>query len=168
MRRFATAIVLAAGAFTASPLAAQQEERTTTSILESPLSDVNLKKRHIPPVLIDAQAHPYSTAGMTDCARIGAAVKALDAVLGRDVDVPVTTKRNGNHDLAMDAGQDVMNSLIPGRFIIRRISGAEAAQRRAVAAVFAGSVRRGFLKGIGLSKGCKPPAAPLPPVAPHR
>ena len=145
---------------TAAPLAAQEaDQRTTASILESPLSDVNLKKRHIPPVLVEAQAHPYATAGMTDCARIGAAVTALDAVLGRDVDVPVIA-RNGRHDLAMDAGQDVVNSLIPGRFLIRRISGAEAAQRRAVAAIFAGSVRRGFLKGLGLSKGCAPPAAP--------
>ena len=159
MRRFAAFILLAT---VAAPLAAQQEERSTTSILESPLTDVNLKKKHIPPVLVDAQAHPYSTAGMTDCTRIGAAIKALDAVLGRDVDVPVTTKPNGRHDLAMDAGQDVVNSLIPGRFLIRRISGAEAAQRRAVAAVFAGSVRRGFLKGIGESKGCSPPAAPRP------
>jgi hypothetical protein len=157
MRRLATFIVLAA---VAAPLAAQEEQRTTASILESPLSDVNLKKKHIPPVLIAAQAHPYATAGMTDCAKIGAAVKDLDAVLGRDVDVPVTNKRNGKHDLAMDAGQDVVNSLIPGRFLIRRISGAEAAQRKAVAAIFAGSVRRGFLKGIGLSKGCTPPAAP--------
>ncbi len=160
MRRIVLSAVLAAAV--AAPLAAQQEERTTASILESPLSDVNLKKKHIPPVLIAAQAQPYSTAGMTDCGKIGAAVKELDAVLGRDVDVPVTTKPNGRHDLAMDAGQDVVNSLIPGRFIIRRISGAEAAQRKAVAAVFAGSVRRGFLKGWGLSKGCKPPAAPLP------
>ena len=149
-------------AVVATPLVAQEEQRSTTSILESPLSDVNLKKRHIPPVLIEAQAHPYATAGLTDCARIGAAVKDLDAVLGRDVDVPVTDKRNGRHDLAMDAGQDTINSLIPGRFLIRRLSGAEAAQRKAIAAVYAGSVRRGFLKGLGLSKGCTPPAAPRP------
>ena len=60
----------------------------------------------------------------------------------------------------MDAGQDTINSLIPGRFIIRRLSGAYAAQRKAVAAVYAGSVRRGFLKGLGTAKGCAPPAAP--------
>ena len=159
MHRRAAFIVLAA---IAAPLAAQEEQRTTASILESPLSDVNLKKKHIPPVLIEAQAHPYALTGMTDCAKIGAAVSELDAVLGRDVDVPVTDKRNGKHDLAMDAGQDTINSLIPGRFLIRRISGAEAAQRKAVAAVYAGSVRRGFLKGVGLNKGCPPPAAPRP------
>lgn len=159
MRRFAVCLALMS---VTVPLAAQEEERTTASILESPLSDVNLKKKHIPPVLIAAQAHPYALTGMTDCAKIGAAVKELDAVLGRDVDVPVTGKRDGGHDLAMDAGQDTINSLIPGRFLIRRISGAAAAQRRAVAAVYAGSVRRGFLKGIGASKGCSPPAAPRP------
>ena len=159
MRRFTAFILFAAAA---TPLAAQDEQRSTSSILESPLSDVNLKRKHIPPVLIEAQARPYSTAGMTDCTKIGAAVRDLDAVLGRDVDVPVATRSNGRHDFAMDAGQDTINSLIPGRFIIRRISGAEAAQRKAVAAVYAGSVRRGFLKGLGLSKGCTPPAAPHP------
>ena len=144
----------------ACPGRAPEEERTPMSIAESPLSDVNLKKKHIPPLLVEAQAHPYATAGMTDCAAIGSAVKGLDDVLGRDVDVPVTGKPNEKRELAMDAGQDTINSLIPGRFLIRRISGAEAAQRKAVAAVYAGSVRRGFLKGLGAAKGCAPPAAP--------
>ncbi len=156
MRRL---LVLALLVASTTPLAAQ-EERTASSIAESPLSDINLKKKHIPPVLIEAQAHPYALTGLTDCARIGAAVKDLDAVLGRDVDAPAGPKESASRGLAMDAGQDTINSLIPGRFIIRRLSGAYEAQRKAVAAVYAGSVRRGFLKGIGLSKNCKYPAAP--------
>lgn len=146
--------------FAAVAVPAAAEERTAASIAESPLTDVNLKKKHIPPVLIAAQAHPYTLAGLTDCAQIGAAVKDLDAVLGRDVDAPAGPKESASRGLAMDAGQDTINSLIPGRFIIRRLSGAYEAQRKAVAAVYAGSVRRGFLKGIGLSKNCKYPAAP--------
>ncbi len=152
-------ILAAAVVLAATPALA--EERTVTSIAESPLSDVNLKRKHIPPVLIGAQNAPYSTAGLTDCAKIGAAVKALDAVLGRDLDQPSDGKQpSAGHELAMDAGQDTINSLIPGRFIIRRLSGAAAAQRKAVAAVYAGSVRRGFLKGLGEAKGCTYPAAP--------
>ncbi len=143
----------------AAPLAAA-EQRTAASIIESPLTDVNLKKKHIPPLLLAAKDHPYATAGMTGCAKIGAAVRDLDDVLGRDVDVPSIGKPNEGRELAMDAGQDTINSLIPGRFIIRRLSGAYAAQRNAVAAVYAGSVRRGFLKGLGEAKGCTPPAAP--------
>ncbi len=157
MRHIALAALLAAAA---TPVAAQ-EERTPTSIVESPLTDANLKKKHIPPVLIAAQAKPYATAGLTDCAKIGAAVMELDRVLGRDLDLPDTGKKHGEgHELAMDAGQDTINSLIPGRFIIRRLTGAADAQRKAVAAVYAGSVRRGFLKGLGAARGCKPPAAP--------
>jgi hypothetical protein len=135
-------------------------ERTAVSIAESPLTDVNLKKKHIPPLLLAAKDQPYSTAGMTDCAKIAAAVRDLDGVLGRDLDVPVTGKPNEGRELAMDAGQDTINSLIPGRFIIRRLSGAYAAQRKAVAAIYAGSVRRGFLKGLGEAKRCSSPAAP--------
>lgn len=159
MRHLIAFAVLAA---LATPLAAQSDDkRTVTSIAESPLSDVNLKKKHIPPVLQRATVTPYAMAGLTDCAKIGAAVKELDAVLGRDVDAPTTNgKPDERRELAMDAGQDTINSLIPGRFIIRRLSGAYEAQRKAVAAVYAGSVRRGFLKGLGASKGCHPPAAP--------
>ncbi len=144
---------------TAAPLAAA-EERTPASIVESPLTDVNLKKKHIPLLLLEAKDHPYATIGMTDCTKISAAVRDLDGVLGRDFDVPIAGKPNEGRELAMDAGQDTINSLIPGRFIIRRLSGAYAAQRKAVAAVHAGSVRRGFLKGLGEARGCSPPAAP--------
>ena len=161
MRRppFAAVIVLAATAAVA-PLHAE-EDRTVTSIAESPLSDINLKKKHIPQILIAAQIAPYSTAGLGDCARIAAAVTALDTVLGRDLDAPDTSKKHSEgHELAMDAGQDTINSLIPGRFLIRRLTGAYAAQRKAVAAVYAGSVRRGFLKGLGEAQRCTPPAAP--------
>lgn len=147
------------GVLTASPLAAA-EDRTAASIVESPLTDVNLKKKHIPLLLLEAEDHPYTTIGMTDCTKIGAAVRDLDGVLGRDLDVPVAGKPNEGRELAMDAGQDTINSLIPGRFIIRRLSGAYTAQRKAVAAVYAGSVRRGFLKGLGEARGCSPPAAP--------
>ncbi len=157
MRLLFAATLLAA---VAVPVAAE-EERSITSIAESPLSDVNLKRKHIAPVLLGAQNAPYTTAGLTDCGRIAAAVKDLDTVLGRDLDAPSDGKRlSEGHELAMDAGQDTINSLIPGRFIIRRLTGATAAQRRAVAAVYAGSVRRGFLKGLGAAKGCKYPAAP--------
>lgn len=151
--------LLLIAALATAPVAAA-EERTAASIAESPLTDVNLKKKHIPPLLLAAKEHPYATAGMTDCSKIGAAVRDLDGVLGRDLDVPVTGKPNEGRELAMDAGQDTINSLIPGRFIIRRISGVYAAQRKAVAAIYAGSVRRGFLKGLGEAKGCAPPAAP--------
>ncbi len=160
MRHFALASALAA----AVPLAAQTpgEERNVATIAGSPLRDVGIKKTKIPDALLRIVDHPYATDGLTTCTAITDAVVELNLALGRDVDVPSNAKKpNMATELSMDAGQDAINSLIPGRFLIRRLSGATNAQRKVVAAVYAGSIRRGFLKGIGLAKGCKPPAAPL-------
>lgn len=140
----------------ALPPAVRAEERTVTSIAESPLSDVNLQKKHIPPVLIAAQAHPY--APITDCAKIAAAVRDLDAVLGRDLDTPApSAKHNEGQELAMDAGQDTINSLIPGRFIIRRLTGAVDAQRKAVAAVLPGRSAAGSSRDSGPPRAARRP-----------
>ena len=62
----------------------------------------------------------------------------------------------------MAAGQSAVSMFIPGTGLIRQISGAAAAEKHARTAVYAGSIRRGFLKGLGQTKRCAPPAAPLP------
>ena len=59
-------------------------------------------------------------------------------------------------------GSRQANSIIPFRSVIREISGAAAHDRRYNAAVYAGVVRRSFLKGIGQQRGCKYPSAPEP------
>jgi stage V sporulation protein SpoVS len=43
---------------------------------------------------------------------------------------------------------------------VRKLSGAEKNADEVRQAVLAGSVRRGYLKGVGLQLGCQPPAAP--------
>lgn len=148
----------------AIPLAAQttpSDERSVATIAGSPLHDFGIKKTKVSPVLVRAAAHPYATEGLKDCKSIGDAVLELNTALGRDVDAPTSGKKPSEAtELSMDAGQDTINSLIPGRFIIRRISGAADAQRKARAVVYAASIRRGFLKGLGDAKGCKWPAAP--------
>ena len=58
------------------------------------------------------------------------------------------------------AARTAVNTLIPGLGIVRVITGADKQQRRVEAAVYAGSTRRAYLKGIGLARGCKAPAAP--------
>lgn len=154
-------IVAAATPFVVAAQRVPDQERSAATIAGSPLHDIGIKKTKIPPALAKIADRPYATAGITDCTTIAAAVRELDGALGRDVDTPSTTgKPSEATELSMDAGQDTINSLIPGRFLIRRISGATEAQRRAVAAVYAGSIRRGFLKGLGAAKGCTPPAAP--------
>jgi len=51
-----------------------------------------------------------------------------------------------------------VNSFIPFRGILREVSGASEHQRRIRAAIQAGLARRGFLKGVGETHGCKYPA----------
>jgi hypothetical protein len=87
----------------------------------------------------------------------------MDAVLGEDLDVPYEATRDDKRkDTAGKIGGLLVNSIIPFRGVIREISGAAAQERRYNAAVYAGVVRRSFLKGVGLQRGCKYPSAPQP------
>ena len=43
---------------------------------------------------------------------------------------------------------------------MRKLTGAEHHRKQVEAAVKAGSVRRGYLKGVGMHMNCAPPAAP--------
>ena len=106
---------------------------------------------------------PASNRRGANCAQLTASVQALDAVLGPDVDAPPPpSSDNTGTELAMAAGQSAVSMFIPGTGLIRQISGAAAAEKHARTAVYAGSIRRGFLKGLGQTKRCAPPAAPLP------
>ena len=152
----------------ASPLAAQSAKdvakdvgETAGDVVAKPLEDANLKKDEIPAVLLRIKSKPYDTGGVATCAQIGKAIAELDGALGPDVDAP------GNKDddsrlqhLAKVGGDAILGSFIPGQGIIREVSGANAEKRKRLAAIEAGVIRRGYLKGMGLAKGCKPPAAP--------
>src|SRR3546814_21150863 len=62
----------------------------------------------------------------------------------------------------------VAGGIIPFRGLIGEVTGANAERRRYALAVYAGTVRRGFLQGVGLERGCQTPARPLfsPSAAP--
>ena len=47
---------------------------------------------------------------------------------------------------------------MPG--IVRTVSGAQRHDQMIIEAITAGSVRRGYLKGLGEAHGCPPPAQP--------
>jgi hypothetical protein len=53
------------------------------------------------------------------------------------------------------AAQAAISSVIPGMGLVRVLTGAEQRQLRINAAVYAGSIRRGFLKGLSVAKGCR-------------
>jgi len=141
-----------AGKFVGS--AASSAANTTTGL-------VNANPKEVPPILEDAIKHPYKLAGTATCAELTASVNALTAVLGPDVDQPAPKGKSNSTEIAMAAGQGAVTAFIPATGLIKQVSGAAAAQKHAQAAVYAGSVRRGFLKGMGQAKRCAPPAAPL-------
>jgi hypothetical protein len=130
---------------------------TAGDVATTPLSDLNIKKQGIPQVLLDAEAHPYSLAGVNSCPRIAGAVRQLDAILGEDIDVQAA---RGIKPTPGRVAQSVLGSFIPFRGVIRELSGANSQEKKVQAAIYAGSARRAFLKGVGLSRGCRYPARP--------
>ena len=146
----------------AGPAAAQQTDQPRTvestgkAIVESPLRDLNIIKVKVPPLLEGVMAEPYSVAGVTTCPQFKARIAELTEVLGPDVDSKAARAQgNGASEFALGAAQDVAGSFIPGGGLIRRVSGAAKAQKHAQAAVYAGSVRRAYLKATARAKGCK-------------
>ena len=140
------------------------ENMKAEDVVMSPLSDVNLHKKAVPAVLESALANPYDLTGIKSCAGYTTAIESLDAALGDDIDV--ARGKTDDEKMGNSAGtivKSVIGSFIPFRGIIREISGANAQQRAWERALYAGSVRRAFLKGMGQSKGCAYPARPATP-----
>ena len=156
--RFAT--ILPCTLAVASPLLAQtavsEEKVTAGDVVTKPLSDFNIKKDEIPNILVSARQDPYSMTGLKKCPAIATEVSKLDAVLGDDIDV---ARDDGNSTIKMgNIAKSLVGSLIPFGGVIREISGANAQQRKWQEAIYAGSVRRAYLKGMGEQRGCKYPA----------
>ncbi len=134
----------------------------------APLDDLNLKHVDIPDVLKRAFASPYAMDGMTRCEPIAAEVGRLDAALGPDLDEPrpPDTRTRGQKlrqaagDAVVGAVEDETRSVLPFRGWVRKLSGAERRDKRVAAAINAGKIRRGYLKGAGMRMNCAPPAAP--------
>ena len=117
--------------------------------------------KEVPPKLEAIQGAPYSLAGLGKCAAIIREITELDAVLGPDVNEQVDKDRaKKREETAGRVAGSVAGSIIPFRGLIGEVTGANAERRRYAAAVYAGTVRRGFLKGVGLERGCKAPARP--------
>lgn len=131
--------------------------------LSQPLVDLGLKKTEIPEILKAAFAKPYSRTGMTKCAAIRSEIVKLDEALGRDFDDPIPAEGPDIEDKALgQAGRMLSGKIIPFRGIVRELTGSADAKRDLDNAVDAGLTRRGFLKGLGVSKGC---AAAAPEVS---
>lgn len=134
-----------------------QREPNAVDVVATPVTDLNLRKGEIPPILLAAQEDAYTLAGLRRCADLSAEVRRLDAVLGEDID---TAQAQGRKVSPGKVAQSVVGSFIPFRGIIREISGANEQERKLQYAIYAGSSRRAFLKGVGLQRGCPWPARP--------
>lgn len=127
-----------------------------------PLRDLNLEKDEIPPLLVDIAGDPYSSGGLTSCAVIGKAIGDIDVMLGPDIDTPTAERSDleKGADTAGSIAQDMVGGLIPFRGVVRELSGAKERERRVSELIAAAAVRRAFLKGVGLQRGCDAPARP--------
>ena len=165
--RVATLFALSALTLAAPALgqtAVDPENTKPEDVVMSPLSDVNLHKKDVPAVLDAALADPYDLTGIKSCAGYTTAIQSLDAALGDDIDVARDKTRDEKMSNSIGSiAKSVIGSFIPFRGIIREVSGANAQKQAWERALYAGSVRRAFLKGMGQSKGCAYPARPATP-----
>lgn len=130
---------------------------TAENIVEKPLKDLNLMKDKVPPQLLAVMERPYALDGIKTCKDFKATITRLTDVLGPDVDSVEAQQKGGPtaSEKVLGGVESVAGGLIPFNGLIRKVSGAEAAQKRAQAAVFAGSLRRAYLKGTARGRGCK-------------
>lgn len=161
--------LFAVGVLVAAPLPAAAQvmpEPDVKEVAKTPLRDLNIDGRDIPPVLLAAMQNPYDAAALTSCNAIIADIAALDMVLGADYDI---AEDDGNDRLSEGRiGQSVVGSFIPFRGILREVTGTASNDRTLRAAYTAGMARRAFLKGLGMGRGCKYPARPKPAAKPDK
>ena len=151
------------------PVASEQRQKQVTEAVQTPLADLNVVRAEIPAILKAAQEAPYALPPDRSCGGLANEVRSLEAALGADLDTPVTAANPSLIDRGSEAAGDAAvravrgaaEGVIPYRGWVRRLSGAERYARQVSAAIAAGSIRRGFLKGLGDAAGCAAPAAPL-------
>lgn len=153
---FAASLILLAFASPAAAQSGMQQDSVGEDAVDAvtqPLSDLNLRGKDIPQILLTAQEQPYDLVGMEECSALRTEVARLNDVLGPDADEPEDEAGILNRGLRV--GGDVLGGMIPFRGLVRQISGAKAEEKRWEAAVYAGVARRSFLKGYMAGKGCE-------------
>jgi len=175
MRRLAPAVLLlaclAANGCTTSRADGSARIQTTgeanrenlKGAVRAPLRDLNVLRTKIPPVLLAAIADPYERPPHPTCIDLIEAIQPLNDALGADLDAPSRDEDDlleKGRESALGAVASVSSEAIPFRGWVRKLSGAERHDRLVQAAITAGGVRRAYLKGLGESRGCPPPAMP--------
>ncbi|MES2125684.1 MAG: hypothetical protein V4463_00285 [Pseudomonadota bacterium] len=122
----------------------------------TPLSDLNLVRTELPPILLEARLHPYALPADTSCAGLLGEIVAFDIVLGPDIDAPGGPENAGAMmgDALVSAVTGAAGALLPFHSWFRRLSGAEQHARDVAAAIGAGVARRAYLKGYSARHSC--------------
>ncbi len=137
---------------------ASNDQAKVAGAVTTPLNDLNLVNAPIPDTLARAQRGPYEAPGDASCAGLAMDVRALDEVLGPDLDAPASDanpsliERGSN--LALGAVQKTAEGVVPFRGWVRKLTGAERYSKQVAAAIAAGTVRRAYLKGMAQAKSC--------------
>lgn len=137
---------------------ASSSQNKVATAATTPLSDLNVVRAEIPDVLKAALAAPYAVPADVGCGGLAAGIRALDEVLGPDLDAPHSSANPGllerGEDAATGALQRTAEGVMPFRGWVRKLTGAERYARQVSAAITAGGVRRGFLRGLAAAKSC--------------
>ncbi|MFC7290272.1 hypothetical protein [Hirschia litorea] len=136
-----------------------------------PLSDLNIRREQIPDALKNMRT-PYGAVPI-GCDPIANEVNALTEILGPDSDAPSQNEEDPTlseeageeigeevADYALDTVRGLTSDAIPFRSVVRRATGAKKHDKRVRQAYEKGLQRRSYLKGIGMERGCIPPASP--------
>jgi len=173
----ASGLVAQAGAAIAQPNAGvaepdrlltpdDQNSRNMSTVAEAPLSDLNLMRQKIPPILLAAVADPYAPLGRLNCRTLSAEIDRLYVALGRDFDDPPPPKDGSVDHMTRPSGEGLklMHSaaqfFIPYDGFLRTLSGAQKHDQHVLDAINAGNARRAYLKGLGEARNCPAPATP--------
>lgn len=161
-------VLVATPALAATDPGTMQRKDGVRDAVTAPLEDLNIKQLQIPEVLKRAVASPYDVDDLKSCEALAGEIGRLDAALGPDLDeAPPPDKRSrarkvagALHDAGVAEAKREAHGLIPFRGWIRQLTGAARHDRQVQAAIRAGGIRRGYLKGVGMNRNCSPPAAP--------
>lgn len=137
-------------------------DEMASDLVTSPLADVNIKKKEVPPLLLEVQKDPYALDTIRTCNDLINEVAKLNAALGPDFDETLIIDKGQKRGAkAIGLTGAAIQSLIPFRGLVREITGANKADLEYRSAIYAGVVRRGFLKGYGAHRRCRAPGRPL-------
>lgn len=154
-------VILAVGMIATPALAQEGSQKDSTLQEAGDTVTEPFDGKEVPQKLMDIQDDPYSLTGLRGCSAIITEVRELNDVLGPDVNEKVNKSRaKKREETAGRVAGSAVRSIIPFSGLLGEVTGANAERRRYNIAVYAGTVRRGFLKGVGLQRGCKAPARP--------